>query len=343
MSRIENRKSEIENRIERATVTDSRFPIPDSRLSRLVVAPNWIGDTVMSLPVVRALRRATSGRFIVLAPRGPAAIYRAEGSADAVIVRSGLLGDVSALRRERCDEAWLLPNSFRSAVAPFLAGIPTRLGYSTDGRRWLLTHPVEEPPRTGHQLHDYDALLLSRGIEPEAGRPTLPLPARAVERAAEVLQDAGLAGPPPALLAPASAGLPAKRWPAARYAELARRFVAAGRTCALVVGPGETAIAGEVAERAGSALPTLGTALDPVELAALLARASVVVANDSGPMHLAAAVGAPVVGLFGPTDPARTGPVGERTRVVKRGSMMEIGLEEVLAAVNELLLEAGKR
>lgn len=302
--------------------------------SRLVVAPNWIGDSVMSLPVLRAMRRA-GGRLAVLAPRGPAAIYRAEASAELVLPRSGLFADVSALRRERFDEAWLLPNSFRSSVAPFLAPVPERIGYATDGRRWLLTHALAEPPRAAHQLRDYDPLLLSRGIEPDRGPPRLLVPPAASRRAAAALEAAGVTAPP-VLLSPASASLPAKRWPAESWAGLALRLASAGIAGALVVGPGELEIAADVTRRSDADLPVLGADLDPVELAALLARARAVIANDSGPMHLAAAVGAPVVGLFGPTDPARTGPVGEKTRIVKRGAMSEITVEEVWEAVLEL-------
>jgi heptosyltransferase-2 len=318
----------------------SRFSIPDSRPSRLVVAPNWIGDAVMSLPVLRAMRRA-GGRLAVLAPRGPAAIYRAEASAELVLSRSGLLADATALRRERFDEAWLLPNSFRSSVAPFLARVPARIGYPTDGRRRLLTDSVAEPPRATHQLRDYDALLLSRGIEPDGDPPRLPVPPAAARRAGAALEAADVTTPP-VFLAPASASLPAKRWPAEGWAGIARRFASVGIASALVVGPGELDIAADITRRPACDVPVLGADLDPVELAALLSRGRAVIANDSGPMHLAAAVGAPVVGLFGPTDPARTGPVGEKTRVVKRASMSEIGVEEVFETVKDLL-EAGKR
>ena len=307
--------------------------------SRLVVGPNWIGDAVMSLPVLRALRRFDpQGRLAVLAPRGPASIYRADGNADTVLVRSGLFGDASRLRREAFDEAWLLPNSFRSAVAPLLARIGARIGYATDGRRILLTHALPEPARAQHQLRDYDALLRLRGVTPDADPPRLRVPAAAADRAARALQSAGLRpGVRLALLAPASASMPGKRWPVQRYAELAGRLGSLGLAGAVVVGPNERQIGADAAGRSRPPVPVMGTDLDPVELAALLARASVVVANDSGPMHLAAAVGAPVVGLFGPTDPARTGPVGEKTHVVKRGAMGEIAVEEVVDAVRELL------
>ena len=87
--------------------------------SRLVVTPNWLGDCVMALPVLRAMRRAhPRDSLAVLAPRGPAGLFRSEGSADTVLVRSDLLSDAWRLRRTGFREAWLLPNSFRSAVAP---------------------------------------------------------------------------------------------------------------------------------------------------------------------------------------------------------------------------------
>jgi heptosyltransferase-2 len=303
--------------------------------SRLIVAPNWIGDSVMSLPVLRAIRRAHPGdRLAVVAPGGPAAVYQAEGSAGTILIRSGLLADAARLRREHFEEAWLLPNSWRSAVAPLLARIPARIGYATDGRKMLLTHSVAEMGRSRHQLRDYDALLISRGVEPDLEPPRLAVPAAASDRAGRALESAGLRGEAPvALLAPGSAGMPAKRWPAERYAELGNRLGAEGLACAAVVGPSEREIAAAVSGGTRPALPILGLDLDPVELAALLARARVVVANDSGPMHLAAAVGTPVVGLFGPTDPARTGPAGRKTRVVQRSSMREITVEEVVDAV----------
>jgi ADP-heptose:LPS heptosyltransferase len=189
-----------------------------------------------------------------------------------------------------------------------------------------------------HQLRDYDSLLLSAGIQPDLEPPRLRLPAAAVERAAGALESAGLSGAVNlALLAPASAGLPEKRWPAQRYAELADRLSAAGLGCAAVIGPGELEIAREVARRTRPPVPALGADLDAVELAGVLAMSRVVVANDSGPMHLAAAVGTPVVGLFGPTDPARTGPTGAKGRVVKRDRMSEITVEEVFEAVKDLI------
>jgi lipopolysaccharide heptosyltransferase II len=322
---------------------------------RVVVAPNWLGDCVMSLPFLRALRRAQPrDPLAVLTPPGPAELFRAEGSADTVLLRSGLLRDARQLRRGGFREAWLLPNSFRSAVAPRLAGIPERIGYDTDGRGFLLTHPAPRPAATSHQLRDYDALLSSRGIEPDREAPRLPVTAESLEVADSALERAGAATDRPlALLAPGAAFGWTKRWPAERYGTLADLLTARGFACAVVIGPGEASLGAAAAASARSPLPALGGCLDPLQLAALLSRARVVIANDSGPGHLAAAVGTPVVAFFGPTDPGRTAPSGSRSRILDRyvfcspcflkscpyghECMKEISAEMALRAVEELL------
>jgi len=328
--------------------------------SRLVIAPNWIGDAVMAVPFLRALRRAhPEDSLAVLAPRGPAAILRAEGSADAVLLRLSLLADTAAIRHGGFDEAWLLPNSFRTALLAFLGGVPERIGYATDRRSALLTRTVPPPPRTAHQLRDYDPLLAARGIAPDLEAPRLPIPEGAARRAAETLAAAGLDGPEPlALLAPGSAFSPTKRWLPERFGRLGAILRDRRWACAIVVGPGEETLAREVSAAAGAPLPILGAALDPLELAALLARARVAVANDSGPMHLAAAVGTPVVAFFGPTDPGRTAPTGAPNRILDRyvfcspcfltecpyghECMREIEVEDAVRAVEELMGEDRK-
>ena len=318
--------------------------------SRLVIAPNWIGDAVMSLPVLRALKAgAPDKRLAVLARRGPAAIYRAEGSADDVLVASGLLAATGAAARGGFAESWLLPNSFRAALVPWLAGIPDRIGYATDRRGSLLTRPLAPSPRTAHQLRDYDRLLESRGVEPDLDPPRLPLSAEAADVAALALARAGLPpNRPLVLLAPGAAFGWTKRWPAERFGRLGRLLLEQGLLSAAVIGPGEERLAEEARVAAGGYLPVLGADLDAMGVAALAARARVVVSNDSGPMHLAAAVGTPVVAIFGPTDPGRTGPCGAPAEVLDRfvfcspcylkecpyrhECMREIDVEPVLAA-----------
>jgi lipopolysaccharide heptosyltransferase II len=324
--------------------------------SRLVIAPNWIGDSVMAIPFLRALkRRFPADRLTVLARRGPGSIFRAESSANAVGNREGLVRDIAALRREKADEVWLLPNSFRSALMAFLAGIPVRIGYDTDRRGGLLTHAVPPPPRTDHQLRDYDRLLRSRGIEPDFDVPRLPLPEQAERRARETLERAGLASSRLALLAPGAAATfgQTKRWPVERFGKLVDRLRDRGFDCACVIGPGEGDLGARLSAAARGPVPVLGSELDPVELAALLSRAKVLIGNDSGPIHLAASVGTPIVAFFGPTDPGRTAPAGAPARILDRyvfcspcflkecpyghECMEEIRVEDAVRAVEELV------
>ena len=333
-------------------------------MKRLVVGTNWIGDAVMSLPFLRAMRAAhPKDTLSVIAPRGPASIYRAAGTVDEVLVRSSLLRDGAALASARFDEAWLLPNSFRAAVYAFASRAPRRIGYATDRRSALLTHAMAAPDGTGHQLRDYDALLSAHGIRPDPDPPQLPLPEGARQQADRALAAAGLtyayahapanAAERLVLLSPGSAKDPTKRWRAGRFAALGDLLAQRRFTCAIVVGPAERALGVDVAGVAKAPLPVLGADLDPVGLAALMARARLLVSNDSGPMHLAAAVGTPVVAFFGPTDPGRTGPTGSPTRVLDRyvfcspcfrsqcpyghECMKEISVEMALAACEEVL------
>lgn len=311
----------------------------------------------MAIPFVRALSRASADRrVVVLARRGPGAIFRA--ARFEVVSRAGsLAGDARAVRRLRAEQAWLLPNSFRAALTVFLGGAHERIGYATDRRGALLTHAVPPPPPSVHQLRDYDRLLDSRGIAPDMGPPRLDVPAAAQERAESALGAASLsgAGGSRVFLAPGAAFSWTKRWPPERWGELAARLGEGGARPALVIGPGEEAIAAAAAAASGRPLPVLGADLDPAELAGLLKRADVVVSNDSGPMHLAAAVGTPVVAIFGPTDPGRTGPTGVPSRILDRyvfcspcylkecpyghECMKEIAVGEVARAVEEMLVE----
>ncbi|MEP6801003.1 MAG: lipopolysaccharide heptosyltransferase II [Acidobacteriota bacterium] len=288
-------------------------------MSLLIVAPNWLGDAVMAIPFVRALQSARPGAPItVLARRAPGAILGSIGGVDVVERRSSVLADAVALRRRRLTQAWLLPNSFRSALAPFLAAVPERIGFSTDGRGLLLTRALPPPPATAHQLRDYDSLLEVEGIAPDLGSPALVPPDAATALANAALSEAGLAGEAAVFLAPGAAFSWTKRWPPALWGRLAALLRDSEIPAAIVIGPGEEAIAAEAVLSAGFPVPVLGADLDPLALASLLGRARVVVANDSGPMHLAAAVGTPVVALFGPTDPGRTGPSGSSARVLDR-------------------------
>ena len=322
------------------------------RGARLVYAPSWLGDATMSLPTLRALRRAAPEEaLVVFARKGPAAIYRAEGTATHVVSSSGkFFDDRRRLRDAAPREVWVLALSFRAALLAALSGAKRRIGFATDHRGFLLTHRLAPPALVDHQLVDLRRLVESRGITPDTDPPRLPLSLRDGARGA--LERAGLGAVGDLiLLAPGSAN-PIKRWPVERFGQLAAELRRQGLVCGIAIGPGELEVAQAVSEAAGARLPVLGEDLDPAELAGVLGHARVVVSNDSGPMHLAAAIGTPLVALFGLTDPRLTSPTGVRYRLLDghpsgadpqtrhRMEIERIPVSDVVRAVEELLSQA---
>ena len=176
---------------------------------------------------------------------------------------------------------------------------------------------------------------------------------KADRRARETLERAGLTSSRLALLAPGAAFGPTKQWLVERFGELADRLRDRGFDCACVIGPNERDLGARLSGAARVPVPVLASELDPVELAALLSRAKVLIGNDSGPMHLAGSVGTPVVAFFGPTDPGRTAPTGSPARILDRyvfcspcflkrcpyrhECMKEISVDDAVRAVEELV------
>ena len=327
-------------------------------MRRLVVAPNWVGDCVMAIPFLRALQRSDpAGALTVFARASAAPVWKMTGLADVLVASRGggaFFRDVRRARRLRCEEIWVLPNSFRSALFAFLAGAPKRFGYATDRRRLLLTNSPPKPPETGHQVRDYDRLLAEEGIAPDLDPPRLEVSPEAARLAADSLESYRLTeNARPIFLSPGAAFGDTKRWPAERFALLADALMDEGIKVALTVGPDEIEMGRLIARRARHRIPVMGSDLDTAQLASLLAAGRLLVGNDSGPAHLAAAVGTPAVVFFGPTDPGRTAPEGARLRVLDRyvfcspcylkvcpyrhECMEEITVEAALAAVQQLL------
>jgi heptosyltransferase-2 len=324
----------------------------------LVVMPNWVGDCVMALPVLDAL--AASGRtVIVLARRHLVPLLRLSPAvSDAVERAANDAATIEALRAAQCEEAIVLPNSIRAAWLPYQAGIPYRWGYRGGWRAPLLAPPVPRPRGRRLQVEDYQELLAALGVPaPPSWTPRLPRQAALVARGRERLQRARLGeGGPLVGLSPGAEWGPSKRWPWRRFADLAnelRRQVPDVRQ-AILVGPKETWTGVRVHEESGKLHPVIGPDLDLAGLAAVLACFDLLVTNDSGPMHLAAAFGVPCVTLFGPTDPRRTAPAGDGHAVLWRDlwcspcfsrrcpllhhrCLQGIGVAEVAATVAERL------
>lgn len=296
----------------------------------LIKAVNWLGDLVMSTPAMRAVRRAfPTSHLAVLVKKELAGFFDGADWIDEIIpysVGRGFRGlndrrrIVGAIRAGKFDLAVLMPNSFESALWVTAAGVPRRAGYAVDARGAMLTHRAA-PPRDaldGHQVRYWLAML--REVLGVAGDPedfALAPAARHLARMREWLAAARRhAGAPLIAVAPAAAYGPAKEWPAAKFAALIDELASRGAESILVGAPAERARCDQVAARsAGGAIVAAGsTSLS--ELVALLSLCNGFVGNDSGAMHLAAALGLPTVGIFGSTNPVRTGPLGARARVI---------------------------
>lgn len=280
----------------------------------LVRAPNWIGDAVLSLPALRDLRRAApSAHLTVLARPSVAPLYGVVAEVDAVRTTTGFRADARALAGA-FDAGLLLPNSFGSALQLWMGKVPERWGYATDARRPLLTRAVRVPAavRGTSEVYYYRAMLAGLGIAVDAPADAslaCPEDARAFARGR-------LPGERWIGLNPGAAFGSAKRWIPARYAAagelLARRLDA---SVVVVGGPGERAVAAEIASTMSVPVVNLAGETTLVELLGVLARLRLLLTNDSGPMHLASSLGVPVVAVFGPTDWRETAPLGRHALV----------------------------
>lgn len=284
----------------------------------LIVAPNWLGDAVMALPVIRALAHAwPETQVTVAARRAVAPLYTMVPAVHATVVLegrggrmpiAGLLRDARRLAQGGFDAALLLPNSLAAAWLIWRAGIPERWGFRRDLRGPLLTRAIARPRDYGHQVEYYQALLGALDIPTDGPHAAIAVPAAAEAQAATLFETAGLpTGTPYVVLAPGAAYGRAKQWPPDRFAALARGL-AARRLATVLVGAAGDLEPCRIVARQSAAVDLCGRT-DLPTLAAVLKGGQAVVSNDSGAMHLAAATGVRVVALFGPTNERRTAPL----------------------------------
>ncbi len=305
----------------------------------LVRATNWVGDAMFSIPALNMLRaRLPDAEICVLGRPWVLDLYRGQGFADRLISfdangrHRGPLGLERLgreLRTERFDAAVLFQNAFQAAWLAWRAGIPQRIGYARDGRGPLLTKPVPVPPRGPAPRHEalyYLELLRGAGwldataVEQPIVPPRLKIPEADAARAEEFLQRSGSpAGSLRVALGPGAAFGSAKCWPANRYSALAQRLAQEYGAQALIFGSlADAAVANEVEVGTGPGAINLVGRTAIGELPALLERCVLFVGNDSGATHVAAAVGIPVVAVFGPTDPGGSHPLTPRLSIVQR-------------------------
>jgi heptosyltransferase II len=285
----------------------------------LVIAPQWIGDAVMSEPLLARLA-ARGEELAVAALPWVAPVYRAMAQVGEVIELPFAHGrlDWPARRRvahglrDRFDAAYVLPNSIKSALVPWLARIPLRVGYQGEGRWGLLNRRLANVDGRPPMVAYYCALAGRLTASDE--RPHLHLPAA---RLAAATAAAGVARDAYWVFAPGAEYGPAKCWPPAHYAALARLLHEESALPVLLLGSAkEAALCNGIAQQAGGACVVLAgqTSLD--DAMALIATARGVVSNDSGLMHVAAAFGVPQAALFGSTSPEHTPPLNRRARVL---------------------------
>ena len=334
----------------------------------LLVRLSSIGDVVHTLPTLRALARAGHDVGWIVEPAARPLLeghsLLAGGVVAAAPARGFALGpakaSLQALRRGRYDAALDLQGLWKSAAWARFSGARRVVGFASAFRRepastLLLSERADQPAEARHVIDKNLSLLRPLGID-ALGLREFPLPGMAHEerRVDEELRRMGL---PEFVVLNPGGGWESKLWPAERFGALARGLAEAGLRSLVTWGPGEEGLADRVvAASAGSARRGFPTSLR--EYVALSRRARLVVAADTGPLHIACAVGTPVVALFGPTDPERNGPYRPEDRVVRRtpscapcysrkcashtGVMAEIGAFEVLTAVRSRLAASSR-
>ncbi|MBI5885263.1 MAG: lipopolysaccharide heptosyltransferase II [Deltaproteobacteria bacterium] len=300
----------------------------------LVRVPNWIGDAVMCLPALEAIHRLYPDRPVIVAAK-PRVVpvfehapyvkdiieYDDRGRHRGVMGRLRFAGEI---KKRGFGLAVLFQNAFDAAFLSFISGIPERVGYGRDLRSPLLTTAIKAGPeiKKRHQIFYYLHIVKALGAKmpPKPPVPRLKISASEERWAENFLKEHGLAKRPLAGAAPGASYGQAKRWPAKAFSH-ALNAVAKRRKAAILIFGGPDDIADCDAVYTGLDWPervNLCAKLTLGESMALMAQCAVFITNDSGPMHLAAALGVPTVAVFGSTDAGLTGPTGPSVSVIQK-------------------------
>jgi heptosyltransferase-2 len=351
--------------------------LKQENIKRIVVrGTNWVGDAVMTVPALRELRRLFPDAHITLATRSWAKeLFASAEFLDDLLVfdRRGIgsaVSQVSEWKNRRFDLAVLFQNAFEAALIPALARVPVRIGYATEGRRFLLTNPLALPEwrSSKHEVFYYlniiaevERLFLgsSRTVDDYRPETSLRISSERVMAGRDLLRTYNLSSDHQVIaLCPGSINSRAKRWPAERYAALADLFIESKAQVLLIGSPEELEVSREVASRMKhepvvlTGKTTLSQAVD------VLSAVDLLVTNDTGPAHIAAALGRPTLVIFGPTNPDTTRPFSSTAEIVRHPPdcapcmlrdcpidhrcMTAISPEEVFQRVQEMLGDKAK-
>ncbi len=336
--------------------------LADCSIQRILVrSTNWIGDAVMTTPALGAIRaQFPTAEIVLLATPLVAELFHHHPSVDRIIVYDkkashagfkGLLKLTAQLRKQKFDLAILLQNAIEAAIIAALAGIPRRAGYTTDGRRLLLNYPVPVTAKDKclHHTEYYLKLLKSLGIA--GGDNVLALNCSTDELgwAKSLTPDQA-----PIVINPGAAYGSAKRWFPERFAEVADALSEQYQAPILLTGgPGELEIGADIAAAMKTEPLNFIGKTSVREMMAIMSAGRLLITNDSGPMHVGAAFGIPIVAVFGPTDHTTTSPHSEKVKIVRKEfdcapcllrqcpidhrCMLAIEAADVIAAAQELL------
>ncbi len=286
----------------------------------LIVSPNWLGDAVMAMPAVKQFSIKNPGAVIVmLAKPSVAALWRMHDSVDEILELAGGNAATFAMARllsaPKIGQAFILPNSFRSALIPFLALIPKRRGTAFHARSLMVNDPVSFKAEKAfgklHQSLEYMKILCgeAQGDLSETGfHPPKPALMQELKMAQNDI---------PVCIIPGAARGESKRWPF--FAEAAKLILTKNPAVRFIVtgAKGEADLCRKVADAIGDRAVSVAGRTGLSEFAALLGNCRLVICNDSGGMHLASAAGVPVVAVYGLTDPETTGPIGANATIIQ--------------------------
>ena len=300
-------------------------------IQRIVVrGTNWVGDAVMTVPALRALRSLFPGAHITLATRGWAqGLFADADFIDDIQVHEGtglrsVVHHVRMWQKREFDLAVLFPNSLESALVAALSRVAVRTGYATEGRQRLLTHPLQLPEwrSTRHEIYYYlNIVERLAGIPGGDLKPDGALSVSEVRKneARALLRSHGISGERRVVaLCPGSINSRAKRWPPERFAALGDRMIADLHADVVLIGSdAEIEVSSQVSETMRRKPFVLTGKTNLAQLVGVLSVVDLLVTNDTGPAHIASALGRPTLVIFGPTNPLTTSPYCESGQIIR--------------------------